>query len=227
MTTRSETTIVVLDLETTGLPTHRGADVRDSDNWPHIVQLSWLVFNLDTGFTQIHDHIIRLPEGVKIPKRSTEIHKITNELMQKKGEPLKDHLVELIEDIEQCTYLVAHNLQFDKSVLHAELWRHGIGSALEGLKCLEICTMLYGTKLCNLTVPSKRTGKPMRKFPKLQELHQYLFGSQFENGHNSLVDVLACFRCFYQLFYGKDIIQENRHIADRWQLYCATRTANI
>ena len=38
-----------------------------------------------------------------------------------------------------------------------------------------------------------------KKFPKLSELHQKLFGSVPENLHNSLVDVFVCLRCFLKI----------------------------
>ena len=38
-----------------------------------------------------------------------------------------------------------------------------------------------------------------KKFPKLSELHQKLFGTVPEHLHNSLVDVLVCLRCFLKI----------------------------
>lgn len=38
-----------------------------------------------------------------------------------------------------------------------------------------------------------------KKFPKLSELHQKLFGSVPENLHNSIVDVFVCLRCFLKI----------------------------
>jgi hypothetical protein len=37
------------------------------------------------------------------------------------------------------------------------------------------------------------------KWPKLQELHSKLFGSPFEGGHDALVDVRACAKCYFEL----------------------------
>ena len=41
--------IVVFDVETTGLPKKRNCPFTDFENWPYIVQLSWLVYNNDKG----------------------------------------------------------------------------------------------------------------------------------------------------------------------------------
>lgn len=83
------------------------------------------------------------------------------------------------------------------------------------------CTMQASVDLCGImatTVPrmiatvsydvngvpvvsQKPVGTPRKykKFPKLSELHQTLFGSVPDNLHNSLVDVLACLRCFLKI----------------------------
>ena len=56
----------------------------------------------------------------------------------------------------------------------------------------------------NTTMPStviQKTQKPRqyKKFPRLSELHQTLFGTVPENLHNSLIDVLVCLRCFLKI----------------------------
>lgn len=44
-----------------------------------------------------------------------------------------------------------------------------------------------------------------KKFPKLSETHNYLFGYIPENLHNAMVDVLVCLRCFLKLRCGYSI----------------------
>ena len=41
--------------------------------------------------------------------------------------------------------------------------------------------------------------RKFKKFPKLSELHEHLFGSVPENLHNALVDTFACLRCFLKI----------------------------
>jgi len=47
------------------------------------------------------------------------------------------------------------------------------------------------------------------KFPRLNELHQTLFGSIPENLHNSLVDVVVCLRCFLKIRCCFDIPEKS------------------
>jgi DNA polymerase-3 subunit epsilon len=57
----------------------------------------------------------------------------------------------------------------------------------------KICTMMKSTSFCKL--PAKRG----YKWPKLDELHQTLFGCDFEGAHDAGSDVLATVKCFFEL----------------------------
>ena len=58
------------------------------------------------------------------------------------------------------------------------------------------------------------------KMPKLIELHRYLFHSEPNNLHNSLVDVFVCFRCYYKLTYSIDIIKEYQELNTYYKKLC-------
>ena len=47
------------------------------------------------------------------------------------------------------------------------------------------------------------------KFPKLIELYKKLFNEVPNNLHNSLNDVLVCFRCYFKMRYNLDILMED------------------
>lgn len=55
------------------------------------------------------------------------------------------------------------------------------------------CTMKSATDYCKLP------GKKGFKAPRLSELHQVLFGTDFDHAHNALADVEATARCFWEL----------------------------
>jgi DNA polymerase III epsilon subunit-like protein len=38
------------------------------------------------------------------------------------------------------------------------------------------------------------------KYPKLKELHQFLFGEDFSNAHDAMADIEATKRCFLKLY---------------------------
>jgi DNA polymerase III epsilon subunit-like protein len=201
--------VIVFDTETTGLPKFRKAHPSKSELYPYICQFSWLVYDDKTNEFYTRDYIIKLPNGVTIPEECTKIHGITNEKMLSEGVDIKEVLREFTRDWLKCQILIAHNLNFDNRVIQAEYFRNEPINWLGRHRKIEYCTMNYGKKFTNIQLPSKFNSGTYQKPPKLIELHKELFSSEPSNLHNSLVDVLACFRCYFKMVYGKDILDEN------------------
>lgn len=65
-----------------------------------------------------------------------------------------------------------------------------------------LCTMQSSVNLCQIPYPSGRKGF---KWPKLTELHRFLFERDFENAHTALGDVEATVDCFVELHKRKKI----------------------
>ena len=194
--------IVVFDVETTGLPKKRNKPFTDFDNWPHIVQLSWLVYNsIKKEVESINDHIIRLPGNVSIPEESTKIHGITNRQMRNEGEDIKEVLMQFKRDLSNSIVLVAHNLEFDTSITSVEFLRNGLRNAIYYYRGEKYCTM-------------RKTEKLFRRWPKLIDLHKKFFNETPNNLHNSLIDVYVCFRCFCYHYYGEDPVLTIRDTSD-------------
>jgi len=201
--------VLVFDTETTGLP-KRNASITDSDAWPHIVQWSWLVFDVkEERIVSTSDYIIKLPGNLKIPEESTKIHGINNNMMRTKGRLFKQVLTEFISDYEMCDYLVAHNLEFDKKMVQVECFRHHLPVNYAWNKSVQnFCTMKRTKSLCDMKGTlkyGKNAGNQYVRYPKLSELHQTLFNySDLKNLHNSMMDVIICFRCFCVFVFEKD-----------------------
>jgi len=157
------------------------------------------------------DYVVKLPDGIIIPEVCVKIHGITNERMREEGADIKVVLEEFTRDWMKCNILIAHNLDFDNRVLQAEYHRNGAINWLGRHRKIEYCTMLYGKKFTNLMRKSKYGSGMWQKPPKLIELHEKLFKSSPKNLHNSLIDVLVCFRCYYKMVYDKDIVEDEKH----------------
>lgn len=179
------------DTETTGLPKNWKAPVSDSDNWPRLVQLSWAWFDSYGVKWDVYDYIIS-PQGFIIPKEVSDIHKITQEIAEQKGEDLKKVLNIFSQDVLKAKHIVAHNIDFDEKIVGAELFRTKMNDIFE--QANKVCTMKESVNICR--IPSFRG---TYKFPNLSELHQFLFQEKFDNAHNALADVLATARCFFEL----------------------------
>ena len=201
--------VIVFDVETTGLPTKWNPPVNEEKWWPYIVQFSWMVYNIEKNSVEKSvDKIIKLPKDMKIPEESTNIHGITNEKMNTEGVSIAGVLDQFMIDLSKADIVVAHNLKFDKSMTLVECNRN---KKIINFNKKEFCTMLYGEKLCGLTRVNKY-GKTVSKYPKLIELHNRLFGYEPKNLHNSLYDTAVCIRCYVKLRYNKDLLDYDENM---------------
>ena len=147
--------IIVFDTETTGLPKSKYAEPEDTWQFPYVVQLSWLIFNTGTNKIEtVRDKIIKLPNYIKIPKKATEIHGITQEQMLEEGQPASEVLDTFMRDLSSCTGVIGHNIEFDKKMLEVECIRNKC-RRLSSYRKMTFCTMKMGKHICNiLTVPA-------------------------------------------------------------------------
>lgn len=178
------------DTETTGLPRNWKAPVSDVNNWPRLVQLAFLLYNQNGELIAGEDHIIK-PDGYTIPAKASKVHRITTELALREGHPVINVLQEFQSYLDRCTCLVAHNISFDEKIIGAEFLRANMPNGLMGKQ--KICTMKKSANFC--AIP----GRYGPKWPKLEELHQKLFHTKFEEAHNAAVDIKATAKCFWEL----------------------------
>ena len=201
------------DTETTGLWENKFAPITDDKNWPYIVQLAWVSLDMVSGtVVSSNSFIIKLVNDQKIPAESTKIHGITNEDMDLYGIDIKDVFVKFLKDLDETTYLVAHNLNFDQKILRVELYRNKFFKYVNGNNCIKYCTMKTAQKLYRFR--SVKTGRVVKKYPKLKELHSFLFHDKLNEDllHDALADTLVCLRCFYKMVTNKDIKDSNQNL---------------
>jgi len=179
------------DCETTGLPVRRNLSVREVDGWPRLVQLAWATYDAWGRPKAAENHVVR-PEGFVIPADSTRIHGISHDRAVETGEPMGGVLGIFAAALEEpFDAIIAHNLDYDINVVGAELIRANLTSRLFDRPGL--CTMKTTTGLLQLPSPYGF------KWPKLEELHAFLFGTAYDGAHNAALDVEACARCFFEL----------------------------
>jgi len=212
--------LLVFDVETTGLPDGK-PQIYETYRWPFIVQFSWMVY--DTSCNKVccvEDHIVRLPEGLGICPGSIAIHGITNKRMLEEGENIQYVIDLFLDDVKKSTILIAHNLKFDKSVVMVEQLRNNYTTLLSDYRKKEYCTMNEGRLAAAIRSYSRYYNRMEYKFPKLVELHSKLFNSKPNNLHNSLIDILVCFRCFGKLYWDVDILKLNTKLNALWSEFC-------
>ncbi len=175
------------DTETTGLPKNYKAPYTDLDNWPRVVQLSWLISE-QSEILKESDNVIKV--DFPIPEQSSRVHGITNAVSEEKGRELNLVLDEFLADLATVDVIVCHNLSFDLAILQSELLR---AEKNPEITAKMFCTMKSAVDFCKLP------GNYGFKWPKLEELYDICFQEKLENAHDAMVDVKATFRCFDKL----------------------------
>jgi DNA polymerase III epsilon subunit-like protein len=215
--------VIVFDTETTGLPKTKVLTPGLLNLWPYVVQLSYLIYDIDEKeLIKIRDFIIKIPYDIKIPQEASKIHGITNDISYSQGINIENIIEEFMDDLNQCDYIIGHNIEFDINMIKAELMRLNLiisknmnlyYNYVEFLTTCKkyYCTMQESIDLCAIKQINKQ-GKEYIKYPKLIELHKKLFDTSPNGLHNSLNDILICLRCFYKIKFNKDIIEENYEI---------------
>jgi len=178
------------DTETTGLPKNWRAPLSDLNNWPRMIQVAWILCDSNGSRIESNSYIIK-PENFIIPLQAAKVHGITTERAINEGSDLKTVLMEFNQLIDESDYIVAHNISFDEKIVGAEFLRKSIISNLNRKR--KLCTMQASTNLCRLPGPYGF------KWPKLSELHNKLFGFDFEEAHDASVDINATEKCFWEM----------------------------
>ena len=98
------------------------ASYKDSENWPRLVQISWILTDAKGTILEATDYVVR-PEHFTIPQEATNIHGITNRMAKEEGYKLRKVLLRFLEMLDKCDFIVGHNIDFDVNVIAAELYR--------------------------------------------------------------------------------------------------------
>lgn len=211
--------ILVFDTETTGLHSKPKPSYNNTKQWPHIIQLSYVLYET-TKFKIVKcvDNIIRLDDSVEISEESINVHGITRSISKRKGIDIKVAINEFMDDLQNVECIVGHNLQFDKDMIIVETVRMNNMKVFTNLK--EYCTMKNGKIMCNIKKVSL-TGEPYLKYPRLTELHEKIFNKIPNGAHDSLADVLICLRCYIKMTTNVDIRKKKCNIFNElYGLYC-------
>lgn len=188
--------ILFFDTETTGLPKNWKAPITDLDNWPRLVQLAYLIYDFRGNLIYSCNEIVK-PNGFTIPKEASNVHGITTEKAIQRGSDINDVFELFNIHLKRSKVIVAHNMAYDEKIIGSELIRLGIENLIDDKE--KICTMESTVDLCKIEGPYGF------KWPKLEELHRFLFKCDFEGAHDALADIQATAKCFWELRKMKEI----------------------
>ena len=127
--------------------------------------------------------------GVPIPAEASEVHGITDEMVQADGQDPKTALDEiatnLVRAIESGMPVVAFNQSFDWSILHHDLVRNGLPTVEERVGLVPL--PLIDPHVIDKQVVPRLRGKGMRKLKPTAER----YGVQLTDWHTAEADALA------------------------------------
>ena len=188
--------IIFFDTETTGvIPKGKEEPLVYFNDFPHVVQLSWKIGDKEG------DYIIK-PDGFTIPDAAAAVHGITTDRAIAEGVPYHDAFLQFFADVKASTALCAHNgAAFDIRVIVAEYVRMSnverASKFWAFLKSLPLYDTMTEPTIINFVGARFRNGKP-GKFPRLEELYAKIFNGESFPAHNSMEDVRALAKCFWE-----------------------------
>jgi DNA polymerase III subunit epsilon len=211
--------VLVFDTETTGLPENRNTSIFETDKWPYIVQLTYLLYDTEGNHVlEMEDMIIKC--DIDIPEEATNIHGITNNISMIRGIEIDKALDVFDKALKKADVVVGHNISFDKRLYMVETIRRKRRQyfTVNKEKKEEYCTMKQGKDVCKIEKVSYK-GDKYYKYPTLTELYYSLFKKTPEGVHNAFNDVLACFRCYYKMTQNKDVLDMNYGLKEIYNLH--------
>lgn len=183
-------TYLIIDTETNGLPQSYHLPVTDLTNWPRLISVAWGLYDEQGKELSRHYALVK-PDGYRWNKVAQQIHHITPEEAETKGQPLVDVLTLLRPAMERADAWVGHNIDLDYGVIGAEFKRAGLngpGGVGEFPARPVLCTMDASAKVT-----------PSREPVRLDELYQLLTGKKMKGMHDATADMLATAHCFFKL----------------------------
>ncbi len=183
-----------IDTETSGLPKNWRAPYSKENNWPHILQIAWIIFDSNYIEVKRENHYLQ-NNGFSIDRAAQKIHHITNEFLAINGEPVKPVMQSFCEDMKKFNPLViGHFIELDFHMVNVELNRLGIDSIFEN-----------STFYCTMKASADYVTNSIISHLKLDKFYTILFNEEPAEHHNALSDALNTSKIFFHLLKDRKI----------------------
>lgn len=211
---------LIMDTETSGLPDRTNIKFPNNPNYKDIYKykncriVSICIMECDENFINqnINNYIVKIKD---FSINNSDFHKITNEISMKDGIDIEIIFEILYKSLKRVSHIIAHNADFDISVLKSELYRKKRDDIIIEIdKKIKICTMLNTKDI--LKIPNNFG----YKYPSLKDLYNYTMNQEITNQHNSYYDVLNLYDSVKKLYIDKKIIIKNLKYIINIKLKC-------
>jgi DNA polymerase III epsilon subunit-like protein len=105
----------------------------------------------------------------------------------------------IARDMDDCDYVIGHNISFDIGVLYKYFKKYNIPHKIHPT----FCTMKTTRDICQLV---NKNGAP--KYPKLSELYYYCFDEEPDHArcHDAFYDIEMTYLCYKHLITNYNIL---------------------
>lgn len=166
---------LIIDTETTGIPTQ---DAADAPGQPRVASVAMIFCDNDLDMEYEWSSLIK-PDGWVMPDEAQRINGLSMDRLNAEGTTILYPLSMYAKAIDQGRMIVAHNIWFDTKMMRGELRRAGMADRFEQTNTL--CTMKIGRHWCSRG--------------KLAVVYEELTGQYLQGAHDALHDARACLAC--------------------------------
>lgn len=184
----------LFDIETDGLICE--------NYYPEILQISWGI--IDESGLVISRNTEYIKSNFNINSDAFKINNIKPEYIEKYGKDEFFILSRINSEIENCDYIISHNLEFDLSILKDKFKKANIDFNFDNKK--QICTMKQGVNLFK----TKDNINP--KFPKLTELFHKIYNYDVLQAHDAYSDTSILIKCWRKIITDKNLYKKFNQI---------------
>ena len=179
-----------IDTETSGLPNlisfnkyYPYYELKHYDS-SRMIELAYIIYDSNNNKIKEFNKLIK-PNNFIVT--NTEIHGITNEMLNEQGESINDVLNELNKDLQTVDVIIAHNMIFDMNIILSEASRNNQKTLIN--------TIFNKQKKCTL----RYSFDFFKKRLKLTKLYEQLFNNEIIQEHRALSDVKMLIDCYLEL----------------------------
>lgn len=188
-----------IDTEASGLPKNWSLPYTAADNWPHAVQVSWIIYSKDGVKIKEQNHYISNTD-FEIAESAIRIHGLTRAFLQQNGIDRKQLLEILSGDLQKFQpMIVGHFMELDYRIIGADYFREAIDNPMEALPAF-----------CIMKASKHLQQNPQSKFLRLGQLYELLFKKPLLFQHNAMADAAATADCFFELVRKNEITSFNQ-----------------
>jgi len=189
---------IVIDIETTGFPEKNGymyyhpSHIEKYEN-SRIIEIAYSILDEENNVIRDYSQFIKYDK----PIPNTAVHGITDDMIIN-GITFSEFAKIFEKDLKIAEVIVAHNLQFDYSVIVSELFRIARPDLIELItKKALYCTMINSMRYLN-----------SGKFLKLIDVYNHVTGARANQSHRAHEDVSMCVVIFSKIVKtNRDLIK--------------------